>query len=141
MKKLQWSPRLEVSNSLSVEKVFESPLMDDFVVGRVKVALRLRCQCHTRMELRAFPYDRQILAVTFSSTEYAAEALELVAHPLSGGSAGLELIEWDIIGIHPAQRLNHVEIAETVSTSPPSTIYLPSDCVCDLSTTATSLPK
>ena len=34
LQSLRWSPRLEVSNSLSVERVFELPEMNDFVPGR-----------------------------------------------------------------------------------------------------------
>ena len=93
-----------------VTKVFESPLYEE--PGRAKVALRLRCQCHTLMALQEFPYDAQTLAVTFASAEYEASDLELVPHPMSGGSADLALIEWDIVSLKATQKRNYIEIAE-----------------------------
>ena len=81
-----WKPGIEITNSIEAKTEFENFLLDD-ETGRVTYQTRYRAKLIASfMNLRAFPFDAQVLNISFESGAHAAdEAREQRPLQPSGG--------------------------------------------------------
>ena len=114
-----WKPGIEITNSIEAKTEFENFLLDD-ETGRVTYQTRYRAKLIASfMNLRAFPFDAQVLNISFESGAHAADEVELQMLRTAGSNVASRLVqegglaEWGFASLREVERVNTLEFDDS----------------------------
>ena len=114
-----WKPGIEITNSIEAKTEFSNFLLDD-ATGRVTYQTRYRAKLIASfMNLRAFPFDAQVLNISFESGAHAADEVELQMLRSAGSNVASRLVqegglaEWGFASLREVERVNTLEFDDS----------------------------